>query len=451
MNIAKSKTSELLAALKITLPIIQELLPLDIMFGITDQEKFIYYLPGKEIDIKLPLGAPIPQSAGFRKVLETGQASSSNVEKEAYGVAFKSNSLPIKDEDGKITGVIAMGISLLNQEIISHAAQALDGFFSLDNEWHFSYANRVAMEYAARYASLNLAQQLIGKYIWDIVPKTPMFFKNITKVKKTRTPVHFEIFSQFGQQWMSVNIYPLSDGGLTVYFRNIDEQKRIQREMARLEQLHLVGEMAAGISHEIRNPMTTVRGYLQMLKVKDRLLDFSEQFDLMIEELDRANQIISEFLSLANNKIVVRTPINLVELIKAILPLIESDAHLLGQNVKTQLQKIPMALLDPREIRQLILNLVRNAFESMQSGGTLTIRIYKNNDKIVFAVQDEGSGIPEEIRSKLGTPFLTTKEKGTGLGLATCYSIAKRHDATIDFTTSDSGTTFYLYIKECEG
>ncbi|MBP2661784.1 MAG: signal transduction histidine kinase, nitrogen specific, NtrB, partial [Firmicutes bacterium] len=215
--------------------------------------------------------------------------------------------------------------------------------------------------------------------------------------------------------------------------------------------LHLVGEMAAGISHEIRNPMTTVRGYLQMLKVKDRLLDFSEQFDLMIEELDRANQIISEFLSLANNKIVVRTPINLVELIKAILPLIESDAHLLGQNVKTQLQKIPMALLDPREIRQLILNLVRNAFESMQSGGTLTIRIYKNNDKIVFAVQDEGSGIPEEIRSKLGTPFLTTKEKGTGLGLATCYSIAKRHDATIDFTTSDSGTTFYLYIKECEG
>jgi signal transduction histidine kinase len=278
-----------------------------------------------------------------------------------------------------------------------------------------------------------------------------MFFENITKVKKTRTPVHFEIFSQFGQQWMSVNIYPLSDGGLTVYFRNIDEQKRIQREMARLEQLHLVGEMAAGISHEIRNPMTTVRGYLQMLKVKDRLLDFSEQFDLMIEELDRANQIISEFLSLANNKIVARTPINLVELLKAILPLIESDARLLGQNVKTQLQKIPMALLDPREIRQLILNLVRNAFESMQSGGTLTIRIYKNIDKIVFAIQDEGSGIPEEIRSKLGTPFLTTKEKGTGLGLATCYSIAKRHDATIDFTTSDSGTTFYLYIKECEG
>jgi len=450
VNTAKIETNDLLAALKIALPIVQELFPLDVMFGITDQEKFIYYLPGKEIDVELPLGAPIPQGAGFRKVLDTGESVSVNVDKEVYGVSFKSNAIPLKDENGKNIGVITMGISLLNQEIISHAAQALDGFYSLDNEWRISYANRVSMEYAAKYASLDLKQHVIGKYIWDIVPKTPIFLESITKVKATRTPVHFELFSQFGQQWMSINIYPLSDGGLAVYFRNIDEQKRIQKEMARLDQLHLVGEMAASISHEIRNPMTTVRGYLQMLKGKERLLDFSGQFDLMIEELDRANQIISEFLSLANNKIVVRKPINLVEIIKAILPLIESDARLLGQNVKTELQEIPKALLDPREIRQLILNLVRNAFESMQSGGTLTIQTYKNNDRIVFAVQDEGPGIPDGILSKLGTPFLTTKENGTGLGLATCYSIAKRNDASIDFTTGNSGTTFFLYIQECE-
>jgi signal transduction histidine kinase len=451
VDTVKIETNELLAALKITLPIMQELFPLDVMFGITDQEKFIYYLPGKEIDIELPLGAPIPQRAGFRKVLDTGEPVSVNIDKEVYGVPFKSNAIPIKDEDGKNVGVITMGISLLNQELISHAAQALDGFCSLDNEWHFSYVNRVAMEYASRYVSLNLEQQVIGKYIWDIFPKTPIFFKNITKVKCTRTPVHFELFSQLAQQWLSINLYPLSDGGVAVYFRNIDEQKRIQKEMARLDQLHLVGEMAASISHEIRNPMTTVRGYLQMLKAKERLLDFSGQFDLMIEELDRANQIISEFLSLANNKIVVRKPVNLVEIIKAILPLIESDARLLGQNVKTELQEIPMALLDPREIRQLILNLVRNAFEAMQSGGTLTIKTYKKNDEIVFTVQDEGEGIPDGILSKLGTPFLTTKENGTGLGLATCYSIAKRNEASLDFKTGHSGTIFYLYIKEYEG
>ena len=120
-----SEENKVIESLKIALPMIQKLFPLDVMFGMTDLEKFLYYLPGKEIDVKLPVGAPIPEKAGFRKVLATGEPASATVPKEAYGVPFKSSSLPIKDEDGTTLGVLTMGVSLKNQEVFSNAAQSL--------------------------------------------------------------------------------------------------------------------------------------------------------------------------------------------------------------------------------------------------------------------------------------------------------------------------------------
>jgi len=117
--------NEVLETMKKTLPMVQKLFPIDVMFGITDEEKFVYYLPGKEIDIKLPVGAAIPPGAGFKKILRSGEPTLSNVPKEIYGVPFKSSSMPIKDKVGKTVGVITMGISLKNQEILSSAAQSL--------------------------------------------------------------------------------------------------------------------------------------------------------------------------------------------------------------------------------------------------------------------------------------------------------------------------------------
>ncbi|MBP2655087.1 MAG: hypothetical protein H6Q73_2656 [Firmicutes bacterium] len=117
--------NDVLEHLKAVLPMIQQLFPLDVMFGVTDRESFLYYLPGKEVDVKLPVGAPIPEKAGFKKVLESGQPAFSNVPKEVYGVPFKSSSLPIKNADGTTIGVITLGISLVNQEMLSCTAQAM--------------------------------------------------------------------------------------------------------------------------------------------------------------------------------------------------------------------------------------------------------------------------------------------------------------------------------------
>ncbi|MBP1762644.1 MAG: sensor signal transduction histidine kinase, partial [Firmicutes bacterium] len=230
-------------------------------------------------------------------------------------------------------------------------------------------------------------------------------------------------------------------GGL-VLADDITLQRQMEMEMARFGQMHLVGEMAASIGHEIRNPMTTVQGFLQIMSQNKDFSNHREYFELMLDELKRANLIISEFLSLAKNKMVTLCLHNLNAIIQALAPLLMADAIKQDKNIKFELSKLPDILLDENEIRQLILNLVRNGLEAMREGGSVIVKTWRENDKVMLSVQDEGSGIPEDILDKLGTPFLSTKENGTGLGLAVCYSIITRHKAGLQINTSHTGSNF---------
>jgi len=225
---------------------------------------------------------------------------------------------------------------------------------------------------------------------------------------------------------------------------DITEKRRIDREMERLDRLNLIGEMAASIGHEIRNPMTTVRGLLQILSNNQSYAQERELFELMIEELDRANSIITEFLSLAKNKHVDLLPGNLSKILESVIPLIQANALSHEIHVDYQLNPVPDILLDDKEIRQLILNLTQNGLEAMPKGKSLTLRTYRDNGQVVLMVKDEGSGIDDAVLDKLGLPFVTTKEKGTGLGLSVCYRIAARHNAVIDVETGPHGTTFLV-------
>ncbi|MDD4237682.1 MAG: PAS domain S-box protein [Desulfotomaculaceae bacterium] len=223
---------------------------------------------------------------------------------------------------------------------------------------------------------------------------------------------------------------------------DITERKQLQNEMFRLERLNLVGEMAAGIGHEIRNPMTTVRGFLQILRNKRDCAQYKEYLNLMIEELDRANSIIKEYLSMAKNKAIELRLQNLNNILEALFPLIQADAMVSDKYIKLELGDIPDLLLDEEETRQLILNLVRNGLEAMSPGGNLTIKTFIDGEEVVIAVQDQGKGIEPDVLEKIGTPFFTTKNQGTGLGLAICYSITARHNASIKVDTGPTGTTF---------
>jgi PAS domain S-box-containing protein len=227
--------------------------------------------------------------------------------------------------------------------------------------------------------------------------------------------------------------------------KDITEEKKIREELDRLETMKLVSQIAAGISHEIRNPMTTVRGYLQLLAQKKNFSEEKPKFELMIEELDRANQIITEFLSLAKNKTAPLLANDLNEVIRTLTPLLEADAASQSKSFRTHLYpNIPKVLLNTNEIRQLILNLVRNGFEATGVNGKVSILTYLEEEHVILAIEDNGCGIPADIVKNLGTPFLSTKASGTGLGIPTCYNIARRHNAMIEVNTTEGGTIFYI-------
>ena len=229
---------------------------------------------------------------------------------------------------------------------------------------------------------------------------------------------------------------------------DITERKQYEKEMFRLDRLNLIGEMAAGIGHEVRNPMTTVRGFLQILGSKEECLKYKEYFELMIGELDRANSIITEFLSLAKSKNNEYELININAIVETLLPLIQADAMKDDKFLNIELGKTLDLSLDEKEMRQLILNLVRNGLEAMPPEGNLTIRTFMDNEYVILSVQDQGKGIEPDVLEKLGTPFFTTKENGTGLGLAVCYSIAARHNAKIEIESNSSGTTFSVRFNQ---
>ncbi|MBP2645617.1 MAG: signal transduction histidine kinase, nitrogen specific, NtrB [Firmicutes bacterium] len=229
---------------------------------------------------------------------------------------------------------------------------------------------------------------------------------------------------------------------------DISKRKLTEKSLTRLHRLDLISSMAAGLGHEIRNPLTTVRGFLQMLANKEDCHHYSNYFELMLKELDRANSIITQFLSLAKNKTTELYSGKLNDVINMVLPLLEAGALLYDKTIKTDLSEIPDIQLNEKEIRQLILHFVRNGLEAMPPGSSLLIKTFCRGKKVVLTVHDQGQGIAPGIADQIGTPFFTTKEYGVGLGLAVCYSIAARHNADITFNTTATGTTFEVSFNQ---
>jgi len=252
--------------------------------------------------------------------------------------------------------------------------------------------------------------------------------------------------------WLEQNCTPIygKNGDLTALhgiIRDITTRKNLEKTTLMLDRMNVVGSMAATVAHEIRNPMTTVRGYLQIMGRREKYQTDKENFNLMIAEIDRANSIIHEYLSLSREKRANLEISSLNTIIEALFPLIQADAISSKVDVSLNLTAIPKLLLDENEIRQLLLNLVRNSIEAMPGGGNLAIHTFLEDGKAVLSISDQGSGIPSDILDKLGTPFITTKDTGTGLGLPICYQIAHRHNAKIKINTHHEGTTFFIYFN----
>ena len=337
-------------------------------------------------------------------------------------------------------------LAVANEKLVNIVESITDGFIAFNKEWKCIYLNR--NQFLPLNKKLN---DVLGENIWEVFPKTieMVTFKELNRAMSDRITVHFETQSVYGDNWYEITAYPYDDG-ICCLIKDITEKKRFEQELKRLSGLGLIGEMAAGISHEIRNPMTTVRGFLQLLNQEDEFLGYKDYLNLMIDELDRANSIITEFLSMGNIRTSNLQKLDLNSILHDISLLLNADAFNQNKLIKIVTGNIPEILLNGNETRQLIVNLFRNGLESMVEGKVLTIRTYTEDNCVVLAVEDQGEGIKPEVLEKLGTPFFTTKENGTGLGLGVCYAIAARHNAKISIQTGPEGTTFfvkYTYLK----
>lgn len=234
-------------------------------------------------------------------------------------------------------------------------------------------------------------------------------------------------------------------GGAVVIAQDITDEVKLRSELDHVERLSLVGQMAAGITHEIRNPMAVVRGFLQLMREKSSD-DLDSYYQIVLEELDRANSIINDFLSLAQSRISDKEKVRLHRIIEEVSPLLWADANLRGQSVELKLNaSIHELELNVREIKQLILNLGRNGMEAMGPKGILTLETRSIQDKVELIVRDRGTGMSESQQEKLFSPFFTTKREGTGLGLSLCLSIVERHNGKINVESAEGeGTVFTI-------
>ncbi|MGH2318047.1 GAF domain-containing sensor histidine kinase [Planococcus sp. SE5232] len=334
-------------------------------------------------------------------------------------------------------------LATANDKVTSVIESITDGFFALNKNWEFIYINQ--HQYLPKG---KVSENVLGQSIWDVYSDTlnPVLHGELYRAMSERVPVHFEVSSAEGCCF-EVVAYPFDDG-ICCLCKNTTEKKNYENELKRLSNLELIGQMAAGISHEIRNPMTTVRGFLQLLTNDQGLKKYATYFELMIDELDRANSIISEFLSMGNTRSSELKMQDLNAIIYDIAPLLEIDTFNQNKIIEFETQEIPEMFLNRDEIRQLLINLCRNGLEAMQPGKMLSIRTYiEEKDTVVLEIRDQGAGMDTEVLKKIGTPFYTTKDNGTGLGLGVSYAIAARHHAKINVQSNEEGTVFF--VKFC--
>jgi len=239
--------------------------------------------------------------------------------------------------------------------------------------------------------------------------------------------------------------------GYVLLFKDLTEVKALREEIERSHRLATVGRLAAGVAHEIRNPLSSIKGFATYFKERYRDVPEDQQTaGIMIKEVDRLNRVVSDLLEFARPIAVSKKPTPIKSLIEDSVKLIEQQADEKKITIDTELAGSMEPLeLDPDRINQVLLNLYLNAIESMDAGGTLSISMAKDGvkNRIEIRIADTGSGIGEENLAHVFDPYFTTKSSGTGLGLAIAHKIVEGHNGEIyPESRPGEGTTFIVSL-----
>jgi PAS domain S-box-containing protein len=329
-----------------------------------------------------------------------------------------------------------------NHRIHNILESITEGFFAMDHEWRFTYINAQGAKML-----MKRKEELLGKCALDVFPysEKEWCYMHYEKALIQQVPLKFESF--INKMWLEERVYPTADG-ISVYFVDITEEKASEEHLRRSDKLTAVGQLAAGVAHEIRNPLTALRGFVQLIQsASDE--KHKAYTDIMLNELERIEFIISEFLVLAKPQVVTFHEHDLASLIRQTMTLVETQAIIHNVQIYTQFDSdIPLIKCEPNQLKQVFINVLKNAIEAMPHGGDINISLSRSDDQnILIRFTDQGSGISEERMTKLGEPFYTTKEKGTGLGLMVSYKIIGNHRGSISVHSQESkGTTFDILL-----
>ncbi|WP_133376938.1 ATP-binding protein [Jeotgalibacillus sp. S-D1] len=235
--------------------------------------------------------------------------------------------------------------------------------------------------------------------------------------------------------------------------RDISQQKIAEERLVRQEKLAVAGELAAGVAHEIKNPLTSLKGFVQLMREAPMLSN--ENIGVMSSEIDRIHSIVEELLVLSKPRTRLEESFSIHAAIEYVLNLMKHQA--MDKDVTLHFEKaeaeFDLVLGDRNQLVQVIINLVKNGIEAMNEGGRLTIRSRNQKSFIEVSIEDKGTGISNVDLEQLGQPFFTTKPKGMGLGITICHKIIHEHRGQLTFRSElNKGTTVQiklpLYKKE---
>ncbi len=260
-------------------------------------------------------------------------------------------------------------------------------------------------------------------------------------------------------QW---SISPLIDSGgnrtgQVLFVQDVTRMKQMEEQVARSRQLAVIGELAARIAHEIRNPLASISGCIQMLDASSSDVETNSRLrGIILREVDHLNVWINDFLEFSSPPKTEKRSVDLVSMLEQTAEAFRHDKRMSQSTISVEARGKWYIHADPIRLRQVFWNLLTNSSQAMPFGGNILVGVESTRrdgqDFIRTSVRDEGEGIPEDVQTKIFEPFFTTKEDGTGLGLATSYRIIEEHCGTLELESQvGKGSTFSVYLPQHEG
>lgn len=279
---------------------------------------------------------------------------------------------------------------------------------------------------------------LIKKRVKDVESGAAVEFVEVELVRKDGTKIEVEI--------KAIPAIYQNEPARHIIIRDIMEKKRTQKLLVQSEKLSVAGQLAAGIAHEIRNPLTAIKGFIQLMEADHKYN--SGYLGIISSEVNRIELILSELLLLSKPQAMnfkKRDITNILEHVKALI-----DTQAILNNIEMTIEyltEIPEVYCDENQLKQMFINFLKNSVEAMPKGGRITIEVQKTKgEQLEICFIDQGCGIPKKHLDRIGQPFFTTKENGTGLGLMISMQIVENHKGTIKISSGETGTTIRVRL-----